>query len=79
MRSAAERAHHVERSARQGDAAAVATLREAGEAAAQRAPASAAHWFGGALRLLPEGAPAEERVELLLARARALAATRPVR
>ena len=44
--SAAERAHHVERSARQGDAAAVATLREAGEAAAQRAPASAATWFG---------------------------------
>ena len=43
---AAERAHHVERSARQGDAAAVATLREAGEAAAQRAPASAARWFG---------------------------------
>ena len=31
---AAERAHHVERSARQGDAAAVAIVREAGDAAA---------------------------------------------
>ena len=72
---AAERAHHVERSARQGDAAAVATLREAGEAAAQRAPASAATWFGAALRLLPGDAPVEERVELHLSRARALVAT----
>jgi ATP/maltotriose-dependent transcriptional regulator MalT len=73
--SAVERAHHVERSARQGDAAAVATLREAGDAVAQRAPASAATWFGHALRLLPDAAPAEARVELLLARARALVAT----
>jgi DNA-binding NarL/FixJ family response regulator len=73
--SAVERAHHVERSARQGDAAAVATLREAGDAAAQRAPASAATWFGHALRLLPDAAPAEARVELLLSRARALVAT----
>jgi ATP/maltotriose-dependent transcriptional regulator MalT len=72
---AAERAHHVERSARRGDAAAVATLREAGEAAAQRAPTSAANWFGHALRLLPETAPVDVRVELLLSRARALVAT----
>ena len=71
---AAARAHHVERSARQGDVAAVAVLRDAGEAAARLAPESAARWFGGALRLLPQTAPAEERVELLLARARALAA-----
>jgi DNA-binding NarL/FixJ family response regulator len=71
----AERAHHIERSARQGDAAAVAILREAGEAAAHRAPASAARWFAAALRLIPEDAPTEERVELLLARAGALAAT----
>ncbi len=56
---ATERAHHVERSARQGDAAAVATLREAGEAVALRVPASAATWFGEALRLLPSTAPAE--------------------
>jgi DNA-binding NarL/FixJ family response regulator len=73
--STVERAHHVERSARQGDAAAVATLREAGDAVAQRAPASAATWFGHALRLLPDAAPAEARVELLLSRARALVAT----
>jgi DNA-binding NarL/FixJ family response regulator len=72
---AADRAHHVQRSARQGDTAAVALLRVAGEAAAQRAPASAAVWFGDALRLLPEAAPSEVRVELLLARARVLAAT----
>ena len=70
-----ERAHHVERFARQGDAAAVKTLREAGEAAAGRAPASAATWFGGALRLLPGDAPTDVRVGLLLARARALVAT----
>ena len=42
----------VERSARQGDEAAIALLREAGEAASARAPASAARWFGAALRLL---------------------------
>jgi ATP/maltotriose-dependent transcriptional regulator MalT len=72
--SAAARAHHVERSARQGDLAAVAVLREAGEATACLAPESAARWFGGALRLLPQTAPAEDRVELLLARSWALAA-----
>ena len=49
--SASARAHHVERAARHGDPAAIATLREAGEAAAQRAPASAARWFAAALRL----------------------------
>jgi ATP/maltotriose-dependent transcriptional regulator MalT len=68
------RAHHVERSARQGDADAVAVLRAAGEEAARLAPASAAHWFGEALRLEPADAPFEERIELLLARARALTA-----
>jgi ATP/maltotriose-dependent transcriptional regulator MalT len=72
---AAARAHHVELSAREGDASAVATLREAGEATARRTPASAARWFGGALRLLSSTAPAEERIELLLARSRALAST----
>ena len=50
-------------------------LREAGEAAALRAPASAARWFAGALRLLPPDAPVEQKVELLLARSGALAAT----
>ena len=72
--AAAARAHHVERSARQGDVAAVAVLRDAGEAAARLAPESAARWFGAALRLLPETARAQDRVELLLARAGALAA-----
>jgi ATP/maltotriose-dependent transcriptional regulator MalT len=73
--SARARAHHVERSARGGDLAAVAVLHEAGEAAARLAPASAARWFAGALRLLPPAAPAHERVELLRARAGALTAT----
>jgi ATP/maltotriose-dependent transcriptional regulator MalT len=68
------RAHHVERSARQGDAAAVAVLREAGAQAAGRAPGTAARWFEGALRLLPDTAPPEERVGILLPRAQALAA-----
>jgi DNA-binding CsgD family transcriptional regulator len=65
----------VERSARAGDRAAIAILQEAGEAAALLAPASAARWFGGALRLLPESSSGEERVALLLARADSLAAT----
>ncbi len=73
--SVSARAHHVEQAARHGDAAALATLREAGLASAARAPASAARWFGAALRLLPDDAPVEERVGLLLARAQALGAT----
>ena len=52
---AAARAHHVERYARLGDMDAVAVLRDAGLAADQALPASAAHWFGAALRLLPAG------------------------
>jgi ATP/maltotriose-dependent transcriptional regulator MalT len=40
-----------------------------------RAPANAAHWFGAALRLLPDNAPMEERGALLMARGGALAAT----
>jgi DNA-binding NarL/FixJ family response regulator len=72
--AAAARAHHVERSAREGDVAAIAVLREAGEGASRLAPASAAQWFGAALRLLPETAPVQDHVELLLARAGALAA-----
>jgi ATP/maltotriose-dependent transcriptional regulator MalT len=72
--TASARAHHVERSAREGDVEAAAVLREAGEDAVRLAPASAAHWFGEALRVLPRTAPPEERVELLLARSRALTA-----
>jgi predicted ATPase/DNA-binding NarL/FixJ family response regulator len=69
------RAHHVERSAREGDVEAVQVLREAGESALRLAPDSAAYWFAAALRLLPQTAPAEERIELLLARADALTAS----
>ncbi len=73
--TAAARAHHVERSAREGDVAAVAVLREAGESAARLAPASAANWFAQALRLLPATAPSSERIELLLARSAAQTAS----
>ena len=72
--TAVARAHHVERSAREGDLGAVALLREAGEATARLAPANAAHWFSETLRLLPQTAPIQERVELLLAHAGALTA-----
>jgi ATP/maltotriose-dependent transcriptional regulator MalT len=72
--TAVARAHHVERSAREGDLSAVAVLREAGESAARLAPASAARWYADALRLLPPSGSVEERVELLLARASALTA-----
>ena len=65
--TAAARAHHVERSAHEGDLAAVALLYEAGESTARLAPESAARWFGAALRLLPASVPVQERVELLLA------------
>ena len=73
--AAAARAHHLERSATQGDNEAVAVLRAAGEEAAQRTPAGAARWFAAALRLLGDSAPAEERVELLTALAGTEAAT----
>jgi len=72
--TASGRAHHVERSAREGDVGAAGVLREAAEEAVRLAPASAARWFAEALRLLPPTAPAEARVELLLARAGALTA-----
>ena len=68
-------AHHVERSARPGDRAAVATLVEAARTIAPRAPATAAHWYDAALRLLPESIPQRgRRLELVVARATALAA-----
>jgi DNA-binding NarL/FixJ family response regulator/tetratricopeptide (TPR) repeat protein len=69
------RAHHVERSARHGDAGAIAVLREAGEKARSQAPTTSARWLDAALRLLPVNAPVQERVGLLLPRAQALAAT----
>jgi DNA-binding CsgD family transcriptional regulator/tetratricopeptide (TPR) repeat protein len=69
------RAHHVAQSARHGDAAAVALLREAGLEAAQRAPSSAALWFQAALRIVPASTPAEERGSLHVALGGAHAAT----
>ena len=53
--SAAERAHHVEQAAAQGDEEAIALLLEAGAETAPRAPAAAARWFAAALRLVPAG------------------------
>ena len=58
-----ELAHHVERSAGQGDEQAIALLSAAGAATAPRAPAAAARWFEAALRLLP-AADVERQVEL---------------
>ena len=65
------RASHVEASAKPGDQAAISILREAGEAAMLRAPASAAHWYEAALRLLPDGSDAE-RLGFLIPMAQAL-------
>jgi DNA-binding NarL/FixJ family response regulator len=67
--SAAARARHIERSARLGDAEAIAVLTEAGRSAAARAPAAAAGWFRAALRLLPDQAERDRRLELMLAMA----------
>jgi DNA-binding NarL/FixJ family response regulator len=58
-------AHHVERSATQGDEEAVALLTAAGQSASMLAPATAARWFAAALRLLPEDADGGRRVALL--------------
>jgi DNA-binding NarL/FixJ family response regulator len=72
---ATTRAHHLQHAARHGDLAAVAVLRDAGEASAERAPASAARWFELALRLLPESNAEIDRVALLMALAASQAAT----
>jgi DNA-binding NarL/FixJ family response regulator len=70
------RAHHVEQSAGAGDLAAVDTLVAAAQAAATRAPASAASWLAAALRLLPSGPDGEmRRLELLVPLAIAQAAS----
>jgi DNA-binding NarL/FixJ family response regulator len=67
------RAPHIEKSARIGDEHAVATLRQAGQETASRAPASAARWFEAALQLLPEReGNLELRLGLLIQRATAL-------
>ncbi|MFF5184245.1 AAA family ATPase [Streptomyces sp. NPDC000345] len=71
--SAAERAHHVERSLVGWDPAAAAVLTEAAAQFAHTAPATAAHLLDVVLRLMP-GTPAyaRQRGTLTLARARAL-------
>ena len=70
---AAAYAHHVERSASVGDEPAIAILTRAGEDTAARTPASAARWFGAALRLIPERDDnLERRLGLLAQRATAL-------
>jgi DNA-binding CsgD family transcriptional regulator len=68
-------AHHVDNSAVIGDAAAMAVLRDAGMAAARRTPASAAHWFTSALRVLGDRGPVADRIGLLTSLAGAQAAT----
>jgi len=71
--SASAQAPHVERSARDGDAQAMAVLAAAGTASAPRAPALAVRWYAAALRLLPEGADTDrQRIGLLIAMATAL-------
>jgi DNA-binding CsgD family transcriptional regulator/tetratricopeptide (TPR) repeat protein len=69
--AAAERAHHVEQSAEQGDEQAIAVLLEAGAAVAPRAPAAAVRWFEAALRLLPD-ADRTRQVDVRVALASAL-------
>lgn len=69
----AELAHHLARSARPGDDAAVAVLTDAARDAATRAPDAAARWCAAALGLLPAG-PDPRRWPLLDARAAALTA-----
>jgi DNA-binding CsgD family transcriptional regulator/tetratricopeptide (TPR) repeat protein len=71
--SAEAQAHHVAQSARRGDLQAVTLLRDAADAAALRAPASAARWYRAALDLLPDGAERQQRVRLLGPLARVLA------
>jgi len=69
----AVRAHHVQHSAASGDQAAIALLTQAGQQAFSRAPASAARWFGAALRLMPAGDEhLEQRLALVAQRAAAL-------
>jgi DNA-binding CsgD family transcriptional regulator/tetratricopeptide (TPR) repeat protein len=65
-------AHHVVNSAPFGDLASVRELASAAQAILSRAPATAAHWLGNALRLLPDNeATRPIRCDLLLALANA--------
>ena len=67
----AARAYHVVRSAHVGDADAIAVLSAAAEVAGQSSPAAAAHWYGAALRLVPDR-DHDARAELLARHALAL-------
>jgi ATP/maltotriose-dependent transcriptional regulator MalT len=62
----AQRAHHAERAASPGDMEAVDLLAEAAAETAAHAPATAAGWYGSALRLLPDGHEHDERRLALL-------------
>lgn len=71
--SAAERAHHVERSLVGWDPVSAAVLSEAAAQFAHTAPATAAHLLDVVLRLMPDTPVyARQRGELTLARAKAL-------
>ena len=69
---ATARAHHVERSGRLGDQAAVDTLIEAARAVTAQAPATAAHWLAAALRLMADDHEARPELLLELATAQAV-------
>jgi len=62
--SAAARAFHVEQAARPGDDEAIGLLVQAASEAADASPATAAHWYRAALRLLPAD-DSMRRAELL--------------
>ncbi len=70
---ASARAPHIERAARAGDEEAAALLEQAGQEILARAPATAAHWYEAALRLMPEREEnLERRLGLLAQHAAAL-------
>ena len=74
--SASALAHHVEHYARGGDEDAIALLTQAADAAAARAPASAARWYAAALALIYDGpASIQRRASLLGSLAMVLAGT----
>jgi DNA-binding CsgD family transcriptional regulator/tetratricopeptide (TPR) repeat protein len=69
---ATARAHHVERSGRLGDQAAIDTLIEAARTVTAQAPATAAHWLAAALRLMADDHDARPELLLELATAQAV-------
>ncbi len=67
----AARAFHVVRSSHVGDYDAIEVLRAAAEVAGQASPAAGAHWYGAALRLVPDR-DRDARADLLARHALAL-------